>query len=510
MSLPESPVYEPALQRNAALAYSERHRVHSTLSQVHSDLAVLDDALAHITSIQTRLLEKRNALQVFSNRLKALVSPIRITPPEIFAEIFSYLKGNYRDQVPARARAETLFPTHVCQRWREIALSIPSLWNNIYINGSGSVLKSVRNSEVECISTWLARAKGCPLSINLRRSDSWAEDQNYVVDTAWLAILDILLRCSHRWRHAILLSTPMENSLRNNLPLLETLEIDCPASYLKVSGNTFEIAPRLSSVTLFQETGIDILPWAQIKTFATDSNLTLVESLALLQKMPNIVSFSTQIFYQEPEASGFVNAPLKMSKLENLSITEIEPLSADGYLACLTLPSLISIKIIGNCPHNEASEEWAFATISIIQRSSCSIKSLEVRSAIWGQSTLADVLRVTPQLETLDIGWGNVYDFGMAAQVLVAPFGTGTPCLAPKLQHLKLSCWPPFEPQAFVDMIESRWRVAPGGYVTHLRSIKLIDIPSVDIFDSSHLEHLREFAAEGLEVKLYDIEGRLI
>ncbi|KAF7964874.1 hypothetical protein HWV62_10058 [Athelia sp. TMB] len=511
ISIPESSVYEPAFQKNATLAYSNRHQVHPTLSQVGSDLAVLDDALAHITYIQTRLSEKRNALQVFSNKLKALVSLIRIVPPEIFAEIFSYLKGDYRDKAPAQARTETLLPTHVCQRWREIALSTPTLWNNIYING-GSVPKSVRDSEVECTSAWLSRAKDCPLSINLRRSKSWSLDHDFETDGAWNMIFDMLLRRSHRWQHAILLSTSKTDfsGLRNNLPLLETLEINCPLGHVRVAGNAFEIAPRLSSVTLSQGSDIGILPWAQLKIFVTDSTLTLLESLVLLQKIPNIVSFSTRISYEEVEAWRFVNAPLQMSKLESLSMTEIMPLSVDGCLTCLKLPSLKSIKIIGTYPPNAASDNCAFAIMSMIQRSSCSIKSLEVRSAIWGQSALADVLRVTPQLETLDIELGNVYKFGMASKVLVALFGIGTPCLAPKLQHLKLSYWPPFEPQAFVDLLESRWRVAPGGSVTRLSSIKLINIPSVSIFGSSDLQRLREFATEGLDIKLGDIKGRLI
>ncbi|KAF7965172.1 hypothetical protein HWV62_45268 [Athelia sp. TMB] len=511
LSIPESSVYEAAFQKNAALAYSNRHQVHPTLSQVCSDLALLDDALAHITSIRKRLSQKRSAFQVFSNKLKALVSPIRIVPPEIFAEIFSYLKGDYRDKAPAQARTETLLPTHVCQRWREIALSTPTLWNNIYINGS-SVPKSVRDSEVECTSAWLSRAKDCPLSINLRRSKSWSKDYDFETDGAWNVIFDMLLRRSHRWQHAILLSTSETDfsGLRNNLPLLETLEINCPLSYVEVAGNAFGIAPRLSSVTLSRESGIKILPWAQLKIFVIDSTLSILESLALLQKMPNIVSFSTQISNGWVEARKSVNAPLQMSKLESLSMTEIMPLSVDGYLTYLKVPSLKSIKIIGNCPLNAASDDWAFATISMIQRSSCSIESLEVRSAIWGQSTLADVLRVTPQLETLDIGSGNVYDSGMAAQVLVAPFGICTPCLAPKLQHLKLSYWPPFEPQAFVNLVESRWRVAPEGSVTRLSSIKLIDIPSVSIFGPSDLRRLREFATEGLDIKLNDVEGRLI
>ena len=170
ISFPGIPAPNPAFRWNTVSSHSERHQIRLTLSQVRGDLAALDDTLARITSIQTQLLEKRDALQVFSDELDALTSPIRTIPPEILTEIFYYLKGDYRDELPARARAGSLLPTHVCQQWRQIALSTPSLWNNIYINGS-SVSESIRSSEVKCIKAWLARSKNCPLSINLRRTD---------------------------------------------------------------------------------------------------------------------------------------------------------------------------------------------------------------------------------------------------------------------------------------------------------------------------------------------------
>ncbi|KAF7965171.1 hypothetical protein HWV62_45266, partial [Athelia sp. TMB] len=513
ISLPESPMYEPAFQRNAALAYSERHQVHSTLSQMHGDLAALDDALAHITSIQTRLLEKRDAMQAFSDKLKVLISPTRITPPEIYAEIFSYLKGDYRDEISAHARTGSLLPTHVCQQWREIALSIPSLWNNVYINHGDSDTELIHESEVECVTTWLARAKDCPLSVNLQRQISWWDDLEFESDDVWNEIFEILVQNSHRWRHAILLprSAADFSGLRNNLPLLEVLEFKCPlGGRAIIAGNAFEFAPRLRSVTLFAG-NIHILPWAQLNVFITDLVLTIQYSLTSLQKMPNLVSLSTEIFYQEPEASEFINTPLKMTKLENLSVVETKEFSINHYLKSLTLPSLKSIKLSSNSGPADGApdDQWIPAAVYMIQRSACSIKSFEIDSAIWnGQSTLGDFLRVTPQLETLIIGWNTQYDFGRAVRLLLAPFGmSSVPCLAPKLQHLNLLCRSPFEPQAFVDMVKSRWQVAPGGSVTRLRSIQLIDIPSVAVFGSPHLERLKEFAAEGLDIKLYDAEG---
>ncbi|KAF7966892.1 hypothetical protein HWV62_36651 [Athelia sp. TMB] len=515
ISLPESPESRPGFHLDASLSSSERHQVHSTLSQVRGDLALLDDALAHITAIQTQLTKKRDALQAISDRLNAIISPMRAAPPEIIAEIFSYLKGDYRDKVHAHARAESLLPTHVCQQWRRIALSIPSLWNNIYING-GSVSDSIPNSEVECIKVWLARAKNCPLSINLQRLDDWWDDFDFERDDAWNAIFEILLQYSHRWRHAILFSTTTTDfsSLRNNLPLLETLEIKCPiGSDTIFGGNAFEIAPRLVSVTFVAGESTNILPWAQLKVFSADTCVTISESLDFLRRMPNIVSFHAEIHSQESEAMGFTNTPLQLSKLESLSVLENEEFSMTRYLNNLTLPSLKSIKLSAESPfYGNPDDEWVSAAVSMIQRSSCSIKSLEIEGATWnGQSTLGDFLRATPLLETLNIGLNTTYDLDKAMRFLTAPIGIcSTPCLTPKLQHLRLLYRLPFEPQAFVDMVSSRWRVTLGGSVVRLRSIKLINILPATIFDFSHLERLGEFAAEGLDIQLNDTEGKPI
>ncbi|KAF7966889.1 hypothetical protein HWV62_36644 [Athelia sp. TMB] len=502
------PVPKPAFRWNAAPLNPERHQIRFTLSQVRSDLAALDDTLANITSIQTRLLQKRDALQVFSDELKTLIPSIRTILPEILIEIFYYLKGDYRDEAPARARAGSLLPTHVCQQWRQIALSTPSLWNNIYINGS-SVSRSLPSSEVKCIKTWLARSKNSPLSINLRWNDGWGGKLDFEEGGVWCAVFGVLLQCRRRWRHAILLWTPTIDfsALRNNLPLLETLEIHCPYDDVNIDGNAFEIAPWLSSVTLSPGLTIDTLPWGQLKFFIHEFVMSILQSLTSLQQMSNIVSYDTGIVYDESEDIGFLNTPLHLSKLESLTVCESDQFGMDRYLACLTLPSLTSIKLFQDS-FNQTPDDCISAVISLIQRSSCSLKAFEINASGWS-SPLCALLQVTPQLETLGIdGRALEYDFDKTVQLLVAPFGaSSTSCLAPKLQHLNLRCRPPFEPQAFVNMVDSRWRVTSGGCVTPFKSVRLSGIPSATTFNSSELERLKAFAAEGLDIEFFTFAG---
>ncbi|KAF7984977.1 hypothetical protein HWV62_9936 [Athelia sp. TMB] len=396
MSLPEIIMPKLTSRWNAASSHSERHQIRLTLSQVRSDLVALEDTLARITSIQTRLLQKRDALQVYSDELKALTSPIRTIPPEILIEISYYLKGDYRDEAPARARAGSLLPTHVCQQWRQIALSTPSLWNNIYINGS-SVSRSIPSSEVKCIKTWLARSKNSPLSINLRWNDGWGGKLDFEEDDV--------------------------------------------------------------CVTLSPGLTIGTLPWGQLKVFIHGFVMSILQSLTLLQQMPNIVSYHAEIVYDESEDIGFLNTPLHLSKLESLTV-----------------------KVTSS--------------------------SFEIDASGWSNQLCA-LLQVTPQLETLDIdGRALEYDFDKTVQLLEAPFGaSSTSCLAPKLQHLNLRYRPPFEPQAFVNMVNSRWRVTSGGCVTPLKSVRLSGIPSATTFNSSELERLRAFAAEGLDIEFITFAG---
>ena len=90
----------------------------SATAQDHLRKAI-DDELKVSEHVTQQLKYRRNAL-----------APILCLPPETLAEIFSLLPFpvNVLEVVPY---LEWIRVTHVCHRWREVALSFPYLWNHI-------------------------------------------------------------------------------------------------------------------------------------------------------------------------------------------------------------------------------------------------------------------------------------------------------------------------------------------------------------------------------------------
>jgi len=115
-------------------------------AQDHLRKAIDDEIKAYEQVIQ-ELKSRRNAL-----------APISRLPPETLAEIFSLLSPSADDSedVPY---LEWIRVTHVCHRWREIALSSPYLWN--YISFTEMTLAGI--PEI------LARAKTSPLHFEAYR-----------------------------------------------------------------------------------------------------------------------------------------------------------------------------------------------------------------------------------------------------------------------------------------------------------------------------------------------------
>jgi F-box-like len=94
--------------------------------------------LRELEGIQSQLHETQKALQVLQDqylvhrteveRLSGITHPIRRYPSDVLQYIFEYISGvNDEDSKIATALALS----HVCQRWRSIAIDTPRLWCSI-------------------------------------------------------------------------------------------------------------------------------------------------------------------------------------------------------------------------------------------------------------------------------------------------------------------------------------------------------------------------------------------
>ncbi|KAI0302943.1 hypothetical protein BC826DRAFT_883574, partial [Russula brevipes] len=76
-----------------------------------------------------RRLATAEALAMDLRRKKNERAPISQLPVEILIQVFSYYAASDRHpHVRFRTPPQWLAVTHVCQRWRDAALTCPSLW----------------------------------------------------------------------------------------------------------------------------------------------------------------------------------------------------------------------------------------------------------------------------------------------------------------------------------------------------------------------------------------------
>ncbi|KZP18890.1 hypothetical protein FIBSPDRAFT_1045829 [Athelia psychrophila] len=515
ISLPTSPLPEPRVE--APLTSSEKLLVHSVLSQVRSDLAELDDVVAHLQSVQKRLLSKRETLQAFSDKHNKLLCPARWMPPEILVEIFSYFKP--RHYAPSRwwqmsptlaAQSMVLLPASVCQQWRQTALSTPSLWNHIYVD----LDRSEGMLELEWLKFWLPHSKDCPLSIVIM-------DHISNQDT-WNALLDILLPQSGRWKHAIIYIQHETDfsKVKNNLPLLETLKINIVSNITLDLADAFQIVPLLRDVNMNVNRirGVFQLPWTQLSSFNA-SKCSVRQSLALLRMMPNIVSFTVKLINEEMNQhipnDPSIDPPLRLSKLESLDLSH--GAGIDHFFDRLELPSLESFSFV---EYNEdLPTGWSASLVSLIQRSSCdSIRAFRITAETTGsQASVEDVIRVCPKLEHLHLGnldpsIRSGYD-KVIQSLTVTSLSIGTrPNVAPALHKLCLEYAEGLDTHSLVNMLDSRWRVdreMAERPVARLKDV-ILDVPDATVFGTGELYRLRELSAEGLNIDVQVAEGKPI
>ncbi|KAF8992391.1 hypothetical protein BDZ89DRAFT_1030747 [Hymenopellis radicata] len=98
----------------------------------------LDAKIAQATETLNHLKEARMAAESHLEDAKALIHPIRSIPNEVLAEIFMHSIPSWEtggvvvDSLNPNTPPWTL--THVCRRWRELAISLPQIWAYIYLD----------------------------------------------------------------------------------------------------------------------------------------------------------------------------------------------------------------------------------------------------------------------------------------------------------------------------------------------------------------------------------------
>ncbi|KAJ7641134.1 hypothetical protein FB45DRAFT_899510 [Roridomyces roridus] len=214
---------------------------------------------AEVQELETRLHLLHVERDEFQKRLDAYKYPVLILPNEIVSEIFVHTLPPY-PVCPSLTGLSSPIPlTHICRKWREIAVFTPQLWRAICVISRG---RGIRRKQT-VVRTWLERSGSCPLSIRIETY----MDNHPVLE-------EILLR-HNRWEHVNVLPS----LFKGPMTMLRTLSMDLQDGNILSPAVTPADFPRLQTVSLtWFRKHVDWLPWAQL----TSLTLEYMDSLTFI------------------------------------------------------------------------------------------------------------------------------------------------------------------------------------------------------------------------------------
>ncbi|KAJ7467546.1 hypothetical protein FB451DRAFT_1482788 [Mycena latifolia] len=287
---------------------------------------------ARITDIETQISNLKRSIEVLQaemtlaqERLDSYAYPVLTLPNEIISEIFVHFLPVYPLCPPTTGLDSPTLLTHICHRWREIALATLALWRAISLTG---------DQDLHILESWLNRSRSLPVSLEM--------------DTIFSSIseecLEKLALHAARWENAKLglRVLPQLLTIPTAMPLLQELELRVnnggifpPVAYRAV--------PRLRAVTLWDFSyPADFLPWAQL-TSLTMVSIGPAVCATVLQRTVNLVHCELVM------ENGLVYPPdIKLERLESLVLMKFldEDEPPTHYLKTLITPALRTLQVL--------------------------------------------------------------------------------------------------------------------------------------------------------------------
>ncbi|KAJ6617682.1 hypothetical protein B0H10DRAFT_2032516 [Mycena sp. CBHHK59/15] len=419
-------------------------------------IADLDGAIARVRAELEQLIQQRDETDKQVVQHKYSLRPMRRLPPEIISKIFvstlPYMDPDEPGDIP-------WYLSHICRYWRDVALGLPALWSDIFI-------MTTDKCRIEQLETQLARSANAPLKVlfwSTRSGDAHAT-----------RLLRILAVCATRWRAASLLLTP------DNFVWLAGIGVVslCSATYVSTEKcNPFEVAPELRDVTFEDLSGLPhpiVIPWEQLTRLKAVSSPQ--SHLEILRKTHDLEVASLEL---SSSSSPSNHQPIQLPRLRRVYVSFLP------FLEQLMLPSLEEIYLVDVQPG---------PLLALISRSSAKLKTIRIIGCT--PSNISLILDACPTLHTLGV---QIMPRDAAKNLLsdltVHRQGAKSVCIGPKVDSIAFGIdHGSINQGQFVKMVESRWRVPPGG-------LELLIVQGVTLTQET-LQRLEALRTKGLEVSI--------
>ena len=326
---------------------------------------------------------------------------------------------------------------HISHRWREIALCLPSLWDNI---PKIHLYKAKPEPSYFRALVCLLRRSGTSPTLKLNIIGHPFGSLRYLsprkVPKSPTGIIKEIILHSERieqLRFVVNDETTMQffQGFKGHLPNLRILRV---RYYLYAPNfDVFEDAPALRQVAIggsFKDDYIKVpLPWSQITHFEEELPAQRIGNLAPLSSLRSLTNLD--IYRALPYSGQFILLPpYPPTTLPNLRTLRIliynyEYQYVDLFLGSLSIPAVEAMKILYMAPLIPS----LVSMFSGFRGPSC-LQKLAFRTIPLQTGELSALLKLTPHLVELDI------DLPPAGDLLRLIYGEGEVILVPMLQAL--------------------------------------------------------------------------
>ncbi|KAJ7147643.1 hypothetical protein C8R43DRAFT_1237164 [Mycena crocata] len=490
--------YHTLLNSNEPPGTSDLTSIRSLVSKTGARLTCLDSEIARLRDRVKALEDERELLSQSHARNCAILSPLRRIPPEVLAEIFSWTLPSAGDLLNSgfllHWKEAPWMLTHICGRWRTVALSTPSLWSLVFIDFQDQSFSP--NPLRTVLETQIARAN------KLKIHFYGAENKN---DVLQVEMLELLAEHSFRWEefHVSLTSflLPVVATLRDRLPALRRLGVNWDTAESQGSVvDCFENSPALIEAHAYNEfSPVSIpLPMHQLKRYQRDGPWEMHRDALALGS--NLVQARIEIDYNH-------SWPVSDDSIELLHLRRLY-VSQTTVLDYIRAPALDELAFC--VEEGYASSDILCHVQPFILRSSSNLRRLCLSGTPDARFT-TEILEKFPSLTELVIILIDLEDdlrgLELAANTLIIELTTlkpnGKAAISPQLSTIYFGCEDEtyFDYSLYLKMLQSRWH--SGGGALKSAALFIASGPSPDPATLAGLDFLRR---QGLDVLL--LEGR--
>ena len=375
-------------------------------AEIHSDT----DPLPFINRIPTELVG-----EIFSHYLRA-----KANPPQRFSRL------TFQSHVSSPVTI-----SHVCRHWRDVSLSMATLWSSLRILRPDVDL-------IPMIQLWLARAGDCPLSLSLRQGED--EDHAHV---AVEKILSLLLSRAHLWKVVdFRLSSSVHKSLlslsEKTFKQLESATLDLRHWDHASADQLWRVLHASPALRHANWLGFDDpelpahAPWSQLTHITISRTMTEGEVMELVKLCPKVAVLDLP--YLERTLAPVASTCVTLPNLHTLKLTT----STSDYgemFNHLELPGLMCLDITHAYGHSPAGSRSFIS--NLLTKSSCRLKKLILCDWEMQEDRLLDILAL-PDLQFLSELELSTHVTDRIVQSLTFHQDGSTRCLLPHLKAITL------------------------------------------------------------------------